>query len=57
MNSVNEHLWSSYLEEDAVLNNTEPKIKIYALAHADDQHALNEKIKKYKESAKRLTEV
>ena len=28
MNSVNEHLWSSYLEEDAVLNNTEPKIKI-----------------------------
>ena len=36
---------------------TEPKIKIYALAHADDQHSLNEKIKKYKESAKRLTEV
>ena len=36
---------------------TEPKIKIYALAHADDESALGDKIKIYKESAKKLAEI
>lgn len=36
---------------------TEPKIKIYVLAHSDDKERLNEKIKIYKESAKKLTEI
>ena len=36
---------------------TEPKIKIYVLAHGKTQKTLNEKIKNYKESAKKLTEI
>ena len=36
---------------------TEPKIKIYVLAHGDSKSALDQKIKNYKESAKRLTEL
>lgn len=35
---------------------TEPKIKIYVLAHGDSQRALDEKMKIYKESAVRLAE-
>ncbi len=36
---------------------TEPKVKIYVLAHDNDRNALNEKIEKYKESAKKLMEI
>lgn len=36
---------------------TEPKIKIYILAHDKTQTTLNEKIKNYKESAKKLAEI
>ena len=36
---------------------TEPKIKIYILAHDSDKAALAEKIKKYKLDAKRIAEV
>ncbi len=36
---------------------TEPKIKIYVLAHGENTEELNEKIKIYKESAKKLTEI
>ena len=36
---------------------TEPKIKIYVLAHGENSETLNEKIKIYKESAKKLTDI
>ena len=36
---------------------TEPKIKIYALAHGENKESLNHKIKIYEESAKKLTEI
>ena len=36
---------------------TEPKIKIYILAHAEDKNALGEKVEKYEIEAKRMTEV
>ena len=36
---------------------TEPKIKIYVLAHGENETATKEKIKNYKESAKKLTEI
>ena len=36
---------------------TEPKIKIYILAHGDDEGSLNRKVEKYINDAKRMTEV
>ena len=36
---------------------TEPKIKIYILAHGDDSAALEEKVAKYQTDSKRMTEV
>ncbi|MBR2350993.1 MAG: phospho-sugar mutase, partial [Clostridia bacterium] len=36
---------------------TEPKIKIYILAHGDDQTALEEKVAKYQTDSKKMTEV
>ncbi|MBQ2875848.1 MAG: phospho-sugar mutase [Clostridia bacterium] len=36
---------------------TEPKIKIYVLAHGDDQSSLLEKVEAYSEDSKRITEV
>ena len=36
---------------------TEPKVKIYVLAHGESKDSLDEKIKIYKESAKKLTEL
>ena len=35
---------------------TEPKIKIYVLAHDNDAEALKEKIKKYSDAARKMTE-
>ena len=57
---VSDVLYYTLENDDKIIirpSGTEPKIKIYVLAHAECSEALEEKMKIYKESAKKLTEL
>ena len=56
---VSDVLYYTLENDDKIIvrpSGTEPKIKIYVLAHGESQKALDEKMKIYKESAVRLAE-
>ncbi len=56
---ISDVLYYTLENDDKIIvrpSGTEPKIKIYALAHSDSQKALDEKMKIYKESVVRLAE-
>ncbi len=55
-----EVLYFTLENEDKIIirpSGTEPKIKLYVLAHGDDRDSLSQKINAYLEDTKRLTEV